>query len=175
MNKIHQDIIKKLAKRMARPSQGHYFDDLYQIGCIAYLRVLKSFDETKNVKFTSWLQTKVRYAILDYMGKVDRFKLADKIFEVIDFKTPETYYLGYETVDQWLDLIHKLKPSQKMIVLELFFEGKTQVKLAKQLDVSIRHINDLRDAALKELKKLYLRQSKDRKIAKKPYCAYKAV
>lgn len=163
MKKDHIKIIQSLVKRITGRSKGFDYDDYYQIGCMAYLKAKKSYRKKMKIKFTTWLHIKVRYALLDAVGKVDTLSLCDKMFDVCDLRTAESYYLGYESVDQWIDLIHQLRPSHKVILMKLFFDGVTQLQIAKRHNMDPAKVCLLRNEALAELKKLYLERQGTRK------------
>jgi len=148
-------------------------DDVRQVAYIGYLTAVESFDKSMDKKLTSWIHTKVKYAILDHFGKVDRLKLCDKMFDVCDWRNAESLYLGLEETDNWLRLIYRLKPTYKVILLRLFFEGASQVSVAKELKQHPSRVKVLRDEALQALKVQYTQDiSMKQKVSKMLSRAY---
>jgi RNA polymerase sigma factor (sigma-70 family) len=159
--KIIESIVTAHTKRMSRFDR----DDVRQVAYMGYLSAMASYESKFDKKLTSWIHTKVKYAILEHFGKVDRLKLCDKLFNVPDHRDAETLYLGLEETDTWLRLICRLKPTYKVILLKVFFEGVSQTRIAKEINQHPSRVKVLLDEALVELKKAYL------KDAKKPYRA----
>jgi len=62
-------IVKKFANR------GYELEDLYQIGCIGFVKAVQKFDESYNVKFST-------YAVPIIMGEIKRFLRDDGLIKV---------------------------------------------------------------------------------------------
>lgn len=57
-------LIKSVVKKYM--GRGVEYDDLYQIGCVGFLKAIKNFSEDFNVKFTT-------YAVPMIAGEIKRF------------------------------------------------------------------------------------------------------
>ena len=57
-------LIKSIVYRFK--NKGIEYDDLYQLGCIGFLKAIKNFDESFNVKFST-------YAVPMIIGEIKRF------------------------------------------------------------------------------------------------------
>lgn len=66
-------LIKCVAKRFL--GRGVEFDDLYQLGALGFLKAVKNFDESFNVKFST-------YAVPMIMGEIKRFLRDDGTIKV---------------------------------------------------------------------------------------------
>ena len=83
-------LLKSIVKRFK--GKGVEYDDLYQIACIGLLKSIKNFDETFNVKFSTYTVPMVIGEIKRYMRDNGAIKvsrsikiLANKINKYIDF------------------------------------------------------------------------------------------
>ncbi len=66
-------LIKSVIKRYR--NKGIEFDDLYQLGCIGFLKAIKNFDESFGVRFST-------YAVPMIVGEVKRFLRDDGAIKV---------------------------------------------------------------------------------------------
>lgn len=66
-------LIKSVIKRFK--DKGVEYDDLYQIGCMGFLKAIKNFDSTFNVKFST-------YVVPMVIGEVKRFMRDDGSIKV---------------------------------------------------------------------------------------------
>ncbi len=66
-------LVKSIVKRYL--SKGVDYDDLYQLGCLGFLKAINNFDETFNVKFST-------YAVPMIAGEIKRFLRDDGSIKV---------------------------------------------------------------------------------------------
>ena len=71
--KYNYPLIKSVIKRFL--NKGVDYDDLYQLGCVGFLKAIKNFDASFNVKFST-------YCVPMIMGEVKRFLRDDGIVKV---------------------------------------------------------------------------------------------
>ncbi len=71
--KHNYPLIKSVIKRFLH--KGIEYDDLYQLGCIGFLKAIKNFNAEFNVKFST-------YCVPMVMGEVKRFMRDDGIIKV---------------------------------------------------------------------------------------------
>ena len=57
-------------------------DDLFQVGCIGMIEAYKNYDETKNVKFTSYAYTYIMGAIYKYVNEDKTVRLSREIIKM---------------------------------------------------------------------------------------------
>lgn len=157
----HVALVKKIVNRYTKKLNSFDRDDAYQAGFIGYLTAVKSYDKSMKCTLKTWIHTKVSYAVLDHIGKVDTLKLCDKMFHVADWRHAESLYLGLESTDFWLNLILRMKPTHKVILLQVFFEDKTQLSIAKKRKIDPARVKQILDEALLELKRLYVISSRN--------------
>ena len=66
-------LIKSIVKRFL--NKGVEYDDLYQLGCVGFLKAINNFDEKFNVKFST-------YCVPMVIGEIKRFMRDDGIIKV---------------------------------------------------------------------------------------------
>ena len=66
-------LIKSIVKRFL--GKGVEYDDLYQLGCVGFLKAINNFDEKFNVKFST-------YCVPMVIGEIKRFMRDDGIVKV---------------------------------------------------------------------------------------------
>lgn len=71
--KFNYPLIKSVIKRFL--NKGVEYDDLYQLGCVGFLKAIKNFNADFNVKFST-------YCVPMVMGEVKRFLRDDGIIKV---------------------------------------------------------------------------------------------
>lgn len=71
--KYNYPLIKSVIKHFL--NKGIDYDDLYQLGCVGFLKAIKNFDSSFNVKFST-------YCVPMIMGEVKRFLRDDGIIKV---------------------------------------------------------------------------------------------
>ena len=71
--KYNYPLIKSVIKRFL--NKGVDYDDLYQLGCVGFLKAIRNFDSSYGVKFST-------YCVPMIMGEVKRFLRDDGIIKV---------------------------------------------------------------------------------------------
>lgn len=66
-------LIKSIVKRFC--NKGVEYDDLYQLACVGFMKAINNFDQSFNVKFST-------YAVPMVMGEVKRFLRDDGYIKV---------------------------------------------------------------------------------------------
>lgn len=131
-------------------------DDLFQLGCIGYLKAVKNYDSKKG-KFTSLAYMKIKGEILDSFNHArakkripDKLKttLVDDIHE--DLIEPE--HKDYETVPFQ---VYRLKPKLLGIVREHLL-GVTFLEIGRRRGFTESNAHQLWKRALKILRPMFL-------------------
>lgn len=73
----YDKIIKYVLKKM---SLGRYYDDYYDVGLIGFVRALNTYDETKNIKFITYVYKCIKNEILI---EIDKRKSQKRDFKTI--------------------------------------------------------------------------------------------
>ncbi len=112
-------LIKSIVYRFK--NKGIEYDDLYQLGCIGFLKAIKNFDESFNVKFST-------YAVPMIIGEIKRFLRDDgnvKVSRIIKqnsykiLKFSEDYLNKYGKEPTVKELADGLNLEQEDVVLAI--------------------------------------------------------
>lgn len=126
-------LIKSVIKRYK--NKGIEFDDLYQLGCIGFLKAIKNFDESFGVRFST-------YAVPMIVGEVKRFLRDDgaiKVSRIIKYQAKlinsyiEKYTSGGKEVPTVDEIAKALNMEKEDVVLALD-SAKMPISLSEQVD-----------------------------------------
>lgn len=70
-----------------------------------------------------------------------------------DELTPEEKYIKKEKIEELHKAIFLLSQEQKWLIREVYFKGRSQVEIAKELGISKSSLNDRLSRALEKIKK----------------------
>lgn len=146
-------------------------DDLFQTGYVGLLKAVKNFDKTKGTKFSTYAFTYVKFEIIR-MIRDDRFypckDRKKRIFANIDSLDKNCSILNgkeeitrvdilTDSTDFTEDIIlrlalNSLSEEHKRILQLRYYAGKSQVEIAKKLNVSQPKIHRIEKQALEQLK-----------------------
>ena len=93
-------LVKSVVKRYK--NKGVEYDDLYQLGCVGFVKAINNFDESFGVKFST-------YAVPMIAGEIKRFLRDDGSIKV-SRSIKGQYYLIQKYVDEYYS-VHQTKPS----------------------------------------------------------------
>jgi RNA polymerase sporulation-specific sigma factor len=154
-------IIGSLAMRIDRDN----LEDLLQVGKEAFLRALKTFDETRGARFSTYLHTKVESAMRDEVryklnGGSKRVKPSTLEFVLFSererqedlIENPESIVLAREKSQMVRENIKKLPKQHAKIIRLMYWNGMNLLEVASYLGMSEGRISQLHSEALKLLK-----------------------
>ncbi len=84
-------LVKSVVRRYK--NKGVEYDDLYQLGCVGFVKAINNFDETYNVKFST-------YAVPMIAGEIKRF-LRDDGSVKVSRSIKGQYYLMQKYIDSY--------------------------------------------------------------------------
>lgn len=84
-------LVKSIVKRYK--NKGVEYDDLYQLGCVGFVKAINNFDESYNVKFST-------YAVPMIAGEIKRFLRDDGSIKV-SRSIKNQYYLIQKFIDDY--------------------------------------------------------------------------
>ena len=118
-------------------------DDLYQLGCLGFLKAIQGFDFDYGTCFST-------YAVPKIAGEIRRFLRDDgavKVGRSLREQSQMLYGLR-EAIDQ-------LPEKERMTILLRYFKGLTQERTARVLGVSQVQVSRLERRGLKRLRESF--------------------
>ena len=122
-------------------------DDLYQLGCIGFVKAVKGFDLTYGTQFST-------YAVPKIAGEIRRFLRDDgpvKVGRTMREKGPSVSLVERIALR---DAIDALPEKERKTILLRFFKGLTQEQTARILQVSQVQVSRLERRSLQKLRDL---------------------
>lgn len=117
--KYNYPLIKSVIKRFL--NKGVDYDDLYQLGCVGFLKAIKNFDASFGVKFST-------YCVPMVMGEVKRFLRDDGIVKVSrSLKTLNVKLNKY--IEEYKNIHNQKSPSIEEMAKE-FNQDSQEIVLA---------------------------------------------
>lgn len=148
-------LVRYVAKQFS--SSNVDFDDLVSEGTMGLIKAASSFDETKNVKFSTYSSQCIRNEILMYLRKENKHLDVKSIDDILsEDKDGNTFVLSEiiadksnyyedrdtnEVLENVLNWILNLKDTKKRTVLLLKSAGVKQNKIGKDLGFSQSYIS----------------------------------
>ena len=152
-------------------------DDLFQIGCIGLMKSIDNFDPTIGVKFSTYAVPMIIGEVRRYLRDNSAYRiprsLRDTAYQAI--QTPlslfdpvytdggDTLYVMDQISDKknkeeaWVknlvldDALKLLDDRARQIIKLRFFEGKTQIEVAEEINISQAQVSRLEKNALKNM------------------------
>lgn len=162
-------ILEKYKPLILSQMKKYYFDanevdDLISEGYEVILKGIDKFDSGRNVYFSGYLKTILRYHYLDrlkakkYTSSLDKnmgdsgdISLLDLLEADVDL---ENEYIVKELNEQLIEKIEKLSKRQKEVIILYYLEELSISDISKQLGVTYRTIINTKVNAIEKLKKL---------------------
>lgn len=144
-------------------------EDVISCGNLAFSKALNNYSLDKNVKFLTYISTCINNEILMFIRKVKRHKkdisLNAAISEDKDGNKATLEDIVSDEYDFEEELLHKedirtmkeailLLPKKLKTIVILKLKGKTQLEIAKGMNLTQSYISRLEKIAFKKLKKL---------------------
>ena len=160
-------------------NSGENIDDLFQIGCIGLMKAVDHFDVTMNVKFSTYavpMKQSDREPTIEELAKILEIPAEDIVFALDAIQSPvslyepvyaesgDTLYILDQISDKknkeekWVEeislkaAIDRLADREHQIINMRYFEGKTQMEVAEEIQISQAQVSRLEKKALREMK-----------------------
>lgn len=157
------DLVRLIAKKLARGRPGVDFDDLVQEGCIGFIKASSStrYDPTRS-KLGTWVWKRTRYAMLDFIERHHGIKIRERyvgldIVPDFDVDKAPGQPSSLEN-DMLMADIRKgfkdLSPFQRWVMEGIYDHDISSQDLAEQSGVSKSQISRTRSNAIRTLRKL---------------------
>ena len=140
--KDNKGLIWSIVKRFM--NRGYEVEDLYQIGCMGFIKSIKRFDTNFEVKLST-------YAVPYVLGEIKRFIRDDgpiKVSRSIN-ENEEEIITNKLVIRQ---LMNELEDREKQIILLRFFKEKTQTEVANILGISQVQVSRIERKILNSMK-----------------------
>lgn len=158
----HYQIVEILVDKMlAHPSYSFYKSyraDLIGEGSIALVKAAKRFDESRGIKFSTFVSKNIKGAIKNVIGrKISPHSLSECDIDSIDpneLVAEEPEEEVDEVEDNRID-VHDYAPTtdlQKIVYYKVIIGKTTPRELAEEINVSVATIYKLRSRILEKLK-----------------------
>ena len=156
---------------------GENVDDLFQIGCIGLIKAIDNFDVTQNVRFSTYAVPMIVGEIRRYLRDNNSIRvsrsLRDTAYKALCAKEKLTRQISREPTvmeiaeeigmskcgeEHWIqdialnDALNRLPGRERGIIEMRFFEGKTQMEVAKEVGISQAQVSRLEKGALKTMR-----------------------
>ncbi len=136
------------------------FDDLVQEGSLGLLDAISGFDLERDVKFSSYAMTCIRNKMLKAVEMVNSQKRGkgikkiplDLLKEESTDLTPESIFIGKESLFAVMEDIKKVLSPLEREVLFLHLGGMDYHKIAKHLDINEKSVDNALQRVRKKLK-----------------------
>lgn len=152
-----------LAKRMA--SQPHIrpiYDEAYSLAMLKIAEAVREYQPESGVSFTSFVYSKVKYAIWNLFKKERRIwqknlspagELADKwLAQIPSELSLEDELIAAQQVQLLRRAVSELPPLQRSIIEAVFFAGCKPGEVAAQLHLSPQSVSGYKTRALRRLR-----------------------
>ncbi len=130
-----------------------FFNELLSEGTLAIIQALQKFDSKAGNSLNNWIKRGIRNAIKNE----NRAQLRKRRFEssIGDIKTETFVRSNFFYREEAKDILDKLTPRHRDILIDKFLKNMTLVEIARQRQVSIAPIHILLHAALKSCRYKY--------------------
>lgn len=128
---------------------GGDFDDLFQIGLIAFYDAIKNYDSTKNVAFEKFAKVCIHNKIIDAIKESERKKHSplnsavgfEKI-DAVEHFDPEKIFLVREQLLTVYSAINFKLSSYEKRVLNMYIDGFSYSEIAKSVGKSVKSVTN---------------------------------
>jgi RNA polymerase sigma-70 factor (ECF subfamily) len=158
-----EDRLKRLARRMLRGfpavSRWEETSDVLQKGSLRLLRALQAVRPESTQQFFALASQHMRYALLDltrHYRQLNALHQSDGVADSAGMPAHEPLdpAPSLDELEKWCEVHRKIDelPEQEREVVDLhFYQGLTKAEVAEQLDVNVRTVQRLWNAALQRL------------------------
>ena len=127
--------------------RGESPDDLFQVGCIGLMKAIANFDPDKNVRFSTYGVPMIAGEIRRYLRDYSAIRVSRSLR---DTKNTEGSRLEQIALREGFS---RLGDREKQILHARFFDGQTQMDVAKSMHISQAQVSRLEKGAICELRK----------------------
>ena len=146
--------------------RGESMDDLFQVGCIGLIKAVDAFDLSQNVQFSTYgvpmIAGELRRFLRDHSSVRVSRSMRDTAYKVLQAKERLIAEQGREPdVEQIAsalgiprqEVVFALDRREKHILALRFYDGRTQMEVARAVGISQAQVSRLEKNAIKRIKK----------------------
>ena len=165
-------LVLSVIKRFSNSSENA--DDLFQIGCIGLIKAIDNFDTTLNVRFSTYAVPMIIGEIRRYLRDnnairvsvyaLDAIQSPMSLYEPVYTEGGDTLYIMDQLSDKknkeenWVqnlalqDAVARLNERERQIIRMRFYEGQTQMEVAREIGISQAQVSRLEKSALRSMR-----------------------
>ncbi len=136
------------------------FDDLVQEGSLGLLDAISSFNSDKDIKFNTYAAICIRNKILKAVEKQTSYKAGkgqktiplDSLSEKADNLTPESIFIGKESLDAVIEDVKKVLSPLERNILFSHLGGLDYRSIAQNLNISPKSVDNALQRVRRKLK-----------------------
>lgn len=162
------DILDRLRPLLIAQIKRYYnkrsdYEDLISQGNLVILESLKSFDESRGVKFLGYVKCQLMYSYLDKHKEKVHVSLNTPISDegagemidllISDYDGPLDLFLDLEKNIELYEAVNSLSNRQKQIITMFYIKGMTIPQISEELGIAYRTVVNIKATALKNMKK----------------------
>ena len=141
----HSGIFCEMVKRYQHfiSKGGHDPKDLFEDKDVIVYQSALSFNEDKNIKFSTWLGNQARYHCLNFLNKNNKFFPTENDFiqSIIENKQEQKENLNKENCDYFLNILKSLKDKRVYKIFKMRFystnkKNRSWNAIGKKLNIS---------------------------------------
>lgn len=169
--KRHQPLIHTVADRYRSFFADH--DDLRQEGSIGFCKAIRNFDATRDASFSTFAQLCIKRQIISALraattlrhGALNQSLPIDAGAEVADTAvTPETRVMMAEAVADIRKAVAAGLTDREYRVLCAYLDGKTYLRIAAELGLTTKHIDNTLMKVRQKLENILTRRTSSSEI-----------
>ena len=148
-------VVQKFAGR------GESMDDLFQVGVIGLIKAVDCFDLSQNVQFSTYGVPMIAGELRRFLRDHSAVSLYEPVYSDVGESATVMDQIGdtRNTDEHWLEQIaleeamHRLSEREKHILALRYYDGRTQMEVAKAVGISQAQVSRLEKNAIRQIKK----------------------
>lgn len=157
----HSGIFCEMVKRYQHfiSQKGHDPKDLFEDKDIIVYQSALSFNEDKNIKFSTWLGNQARYHCLNFLNKNAKFFPTDNEYlqNIIESKQDDKGNLNKENCEYFINILKSLKDKRVYKIFKMRFystnkKNRSWNAIGKKLNISTQTVINIYNKYIEFLK-----------------------
>ena len=142
----HGKLVMSVARSVNLLNASIDYDDLYQVGCLALIKAIKTYDVTSAASFKTYASTCIYNAVLDEVRK-HKGVPTEPLDELVPSDTPtsddvEREYIEKETTSLLYNALRTTLSDLEFEVLNLYLIGLSYKEISDKLSVEKKKVDN---------------------------------